>query len=366
MTQAGLDIPSRLEVIRRHKDAGGRVAAVYPIHYPRALLRAFGILPVEVWGPPGVNTGPGDVHLQAYTCGIIRNGLSFLLSGGLDPVDVIVVPHGCDSLQGLGSVLIDFIQPRQPVLTLYLPRGDGSDGGNAIEFFAAEFRSAFEALGRITGKEPDRGALLAAIEIEERAAERAAALLRTRRRLPLDDRSFYSLLRAREFLPAEDFEALAAGALAAGSGEAQDGTPVVLSGIVPEPSEVLDVINQAGGFVAGDDLVCTGRRVYPPGADADPFRRMAQGILAASPDSTRGSSVDRRAAHLLRLCEEAGARGVVFYNVKFCEPELFYHPQIRKRLSGAGIRSVVIEGDLTGQLPRQTVTRIEAFLESLQ
>jgi len=89
-------------------------AAVYPIHHPRALWPAFGILPEEVWGPPGVDTGPGDAHLQAYTCDIIRNGLSFLLSGGLDETDLVVVPHGCDSLQGLGSVLLDFVRSHKP------------------------------------------------------------------------------------------------------------------------------------------------------------------------------------------------------------------------------------------------------------
>jgi len=359
-------IPSRQEVIGRHKAAGGLVAAVYPIHYPRALLRAFGVLPVEVWGPPGVSTGPGDVHLQAYTCGIIRNGLSFLLSGGLSPTDIIVVPHGCDSLQGLGSVLIDFIKPSQPILTLYLPRGDESRTEKAIGFFADEFRSAHASLGRITGRAPDDAALLAAIEVEERAAALGAALLRERRRIALEDREFYRLLRAREFLPAEDFEPLAADALASLSSDPRPGTPIVLSGIVPEPAEVLEIINRAGGVVAGDDLVCTGRRIYPPGGNGDPFRRMAEGILSACPDSTRGSSVDSRIAHLRRLCEEAGAKGVVFYNLKFCEPELFYHPQIQQGLSEAGIRSVVIEGDLSDHLPRQTVTRIEAFLETLQ
>ncbi len=99
------------------------VAAVFPIHYPRELLRAFGVLPVEVWGPPAVEADYGATHLQPYLCSIVRNGLSFLLAGGLDVVDLLVVPHACDSLQGLGSILLDFVTPRQPVLPIYLPRG---------------------------------------------------------------------------------------------------------------------------------------------------------------------------------------------------------------------------------------------------
>ncbi len=43
---------ARTSVIKDIKNRGGSVAAVLPIHYPRALLRAFDIYPIEVWGPP--------------------------------------------------------------------------------------------------------------------------------------------------------------------------------------------------------------------------------------------------------------------------------------------------------------------------
>ncbi len=55
-----IEIPSRGEVIASHREAGGKVAAVLPVHNPRALLRAFNLLPVEVWGPPGMDTTAGD------------------------------------------------------------------------------------------------------------------------------------------------------------------------------------------------------------------------------------------------------------------------------------------------------------------
>ena len=118
-----LNIPDRLGVIDAHHEQGGLVAAVLPIHYPRALWRAFGVLPVEVWGPPGADPSPAAAHLQSYLCPIVQHALGFYLAGGLDIVDLIVVPHACDSLQGLASVLLDFISPRQPVIPLYLPRG---------------------------------------------------------------------------------------------------------------------------------------------------------------------------------------------------------------------------------------------------
>ncbi len=356
-----MEFPSRKEVIQKQKERGGKVAAVFPIHYPRALFRAFDILPVEVWGPPGQEPTGADAHLQAYTCSIVRCGLSFLLRGGLDLVDLIVVPHACDSLQGLGSVLLDFVKPKMPVLPFYLPRQAGDAG---VAYLAQELTTLSDRLSEICKREVKDGELMEAICREEAADGFLVQLFDERRNLSLTDREFYSVARSREYLPLDDFEKTAESAL--GQKGSVSGIPIMLSGIVPEPMEILDCIAKAGGVVVADDLACTGRRLYPVGWSPKPFRRMAERILNAPPDSTRSSPVEERVRHIRGLCGRHGVRGIVFYNVKFCEPEMFYLPQLRKELVDSGIRSVEVEGDLSERLGHQQVTRIEAFLETLQ
>lgn len=356
-------VPSRSDAIRAFREGGGGVAAVFPIHSPRALFRAFGLLPVEVWGPPGVETGEGDAHLQAYACSVVRLGLSFVLEGGLRDAAVLLVPHACDSLQGLGSVLLDFTKPRPPVLAYYLPRG-GRDCDT--DYLAAELRALSGRLAEITGRSPSDAALHAAIEQEEAADALLARLHRERARLPFDDRELYRVLRAREYLPAERFVDLAASALgAAGDGGTRAGVPLILSGIVPEPAELFDVLAGAGARVAADDFACCGRRLYPAGTSRDPFRRVAEGILGGPPDPTRGSPIGARVDHLRGLAADTGARGVIVYTVKFCEPELFDVPLLRKGLEEAGLPSTTIEVDVADRLPHQVVTRLEAFVEML-
>ncbi len=353
-------IPSRTETLRAWKAQGGGVAAVLPIHYPRALLRAFGLLPVEVWGPPRVDPAPGAAHLQPYVCSIVGNALSFLLSGGLDGTDVIVVPHACDSLQGLGSLLLDFVRPRQPVFPFYLPRGRRESD---LQFLTEEFRALYGKLAAATGRAPSEAELMESIRREEEADGLLTELHRRRRALPLTDIAFYRLVRAREYLPAEAFSALARAVLDAPPTDPRAGVPILLSGIVPEPMALLDAVAEMGGVVVADDLACCGRRLYPSGASPDPFRRMAERILNGPPDPTRGSPIAERLRHLVGMARETGARGVVFYDVKFCEPELFDLPLLRRGLQEAGLPSVHIEVDLNDPLSGQTLTRIEAFLE---
>jgi len=365
-------IPRRLEVARAHKDRGGLVGAVLPIHYPRALLRAFDILPVEVWGPPRVDVSYGAAHLQPYVCSIVRNALSFLQTGGLDVADLIIVPHACDSLQGLASILIDFVRPRQPVIPLYLPRGRRESDA---AFLADEFRSLYRRLEEITRRSPSNADLMASIRREEAADELLGQLHQRRMNLSLAPIEFYRLIRAREYLPAEMFSDLARAAQApspgpspaeAGEGsESRKGIPILLSGIIPEPMSLFESIAEMGGVIVADDLACCGRRLYPPGKSEDAFLHMAEGILGGPPDSTRGHSIQERLDHLMRLCQASGAGGVVFYDVKFCEPELFDLPLLRKGLQEAGVPSVAIEVDLNDPLSHQSLTRIEAFLEMM-
>lgn len=355
-------IPSRSEIIGDYRRRGHLIAAVLPIHYPRALLRTFNVLPIEVWGPPGVDASHGSAHVQPYFCSVVRNALSFLKSGGLDVADLLVVPHACDSLQGLGSVLLDFVKPRQPVIPLYIPRGEHA---RAVEFLADEFRWLYGQLERIAHRSPSDSDLMESIWREEAADTLLVQLHQNRKDLQLDDFQFYHLIRTREFMPAETFSQMASRALECHSGANHDGVPIILSGIVPEPMEIFESITKLGGVVVADDLACCGRRLYPPGQSDDPYLRLAERIIGAPPDSTRGNSIQERLEHLHAMIETSGAKGVIFYPVKFCEPELFDLPDLRKGLQNLGVPSLTLEVDLNDPLSNQALTRIEAFFEMI-
>jgi benzoyl-CoA reductase/2-hydroxyglutaryl-CoA dehydratase subunit BcrC/BadD/HgdB len=305
----------------------------------------------------------------------------------LEVVDLLLVPHACDSLQGLGSLLIDFIKPRQPVLTLYVPRGQRDSD---VDYLANELRAIYRRLEAITGRSPSDPELVDAIHREETADALLAELHRDRQRLPLADEAFYRLIRSREYLPAEDFIEIAQSGRAgfqtrhtrrdgpesrAGFhtrhsqrdlNPALQGIPVILSGILPEPMSLFVALAEMGGRVAADDLACCGRRLYPAGQSADPFRHMAERIVGAPPDPTRGSPIQERLDHLLRLIEVSDAKGVVFYGIKFCEPELFDLPQLRQGLREAGIPSLALEVDINDQLSQPVLNRLAAFLEMIQ
>lgn len=355
-----VDIPTRKQVIAAIKQAGGSVAAVMPIFYPRELLRAYGIYPIELWGPPNIRS-QGQEHFQSYACPIARNANSFLQQGGLAEVDLMLVPHTCDTLQGMGSVLLDFVKPAFPVLTLYHPRGQrDSDLG----FLINELKRLTQQLEVITGKQPTNAVLEQAIARELEADQSLKLFYQQRWQYALSDLDFYRVVRAREYLPAEDFCRLLA-SLPKGNQQAE-GVGIALSGIVCEPMSLFSEINQLGAFIAWDDLACGSRRLYQTAFSGTPLEQIAQRLLHTVPEPTKGISVGARIEYLLTQMQQHGAQGLLVYDVKFCEPELFDLPHIKKAMAEEGIPYLYMEHELDGSLSEQMLTRIGAFIEVMQ
>ncbi len=358
-----ITIPSRIDTLKNFKKDGCQVAAVLPIHYSRALLRAFNILPVEVWGPPNIPTGPGASHLQTYVCSICHNALSYLQQGGLDLADFIFVPHACDSLQGLGSMLLDYVKPTQPVIPIYIPRGKRPSD---LEFLASEFKLIYDRLLEITGRQPSAIELHERIDREELADAHLLRLHHQNRYLPLTNSEIYQIIRSREYLPAEEFIRIAEDVLAQSGDTPRPGIPILLEGILPEPSNIFETLTEFEAAVVGDDLASCRRRTYPASNRQNPFERMAERILNAPPDPTRGSAIQDRFEFLSKMASQSSAQGIVFFIVKFCEPELFDIPILRQELKTVGLPSILIETDLNTQLSQQIRTRLGAFLEMIQ
>ncbi|MBI2059461.1 MAG: 2-hydroxyacyl-CoA dehydratase [Nitrospirae bacterium] len=344
-----------------------KIAAVMPYHYPRALLRAHGIHPIEVWGPPGVDSSAGNQHFQAYTCALVRQAASFLIGQGPGMIDLVLIPHNCDALQGMGSVLRDFAGLPSPVLTVYLPKGRREAD---LQYLSKELRRLATVLGEISGRSPSDTELCEAIAIESAADEVFSDACLHRRRYPVSDRTFYQALRSREYLPpgqfVEFFRSLPA--------NPQDGDPVpsrvklLLSGIVPEPMDLFDRLNEMGAEVVSDDLACGSRRLYrtPHNGPQDPYDLMAATLMGVPPDPISGAPIPDRIEYLLARVRESGARGVLVYDVKFCEPELFDLPQVRDALTSAGFPFLYVEHELGATLSGQALTRMEAFVEMLR
>ena len=354
----------RAAAISAQKKLGRKTVVVLPVHYLRELFTAMDVHTVELWGPPGPPRGPDAGRIPSYACAVVRNALAFLASGGADAVDAALFPHTCDSIQGLATVAPDFGGWGKPALRYLHPKG--GDGPAARAFVRAELARLADGLAELTGRPLEPPRLAAAIGLHARIDRLRGVLLSRRAFLPMGDRDLYRLLRRGEFLwPGDHLAELEVAARGLGEERMQRGVPLMVTGYVPEPMTLLDSMASTGAFIAADDYAAVGRRVpaAPMDDNGDPLDTLAAKAFAMPPCPTRGGDQDVRMEYLETLYRRSGAAGLIVHVQKFCDPELFDVPAIRRRFARIGAPLLYLEGEMEVSISGQVVTRLEAFVE---
>jgi benzoyl-CoA reductase/2-hydroxyglutaryl-CoA dehydratase subunit BcrC/BadD/HgdB len=144
------------------------------------------------------------------------------------------------------------------------------------------------------------------------------------------------------------------------------GKRVILTGIMAEPNELLNLFAENDLAVVADDLAQESRqfRVDAP-EGSDPLERLARRWSLMEGCSLLFDPQKKRRFMLRDLVKESGADGVVACIMKFCEMEEFDYPIYRKTLDEAGIPVLHLEMDIIGQSLEQARTRIQSFAEML-
>ncbi len=358
---------TRKEYLLAQKEEGWHVFGVFPALYPKEIFWAFKIIPAEIWDPP-VSLIQSGRHLQAYICSVVQLGLEFILQGKGDLLDGYLFPHTCDSIQNLASVVNDFVKDGRTCHHFYHPKAPYRPESRV--FYTAQLSALIKALEDRFGP-LDRQKLVQAVETGRRISQQVDHVyrLRARGKLAVSNEEFYRILRSGEYLSPHDYlETL--NTLAAHESETgkQAKTRVVISGVLPNPPEILGLLDDLGVTVAGDDFLAVGRRLAPVGeetAEKDPLTILTDSYFRLPPCSTKGSAIAERAELLFDMARETNAKGIIFWQVKYCEPELFDVPFLSEELKKRNLKVLVLDTELNHGLTGQISTRIEAFIEML-
>jgi len=145
--------------------------------------------------------------------------------------------------------------------------------------------------------------------------------------------------------------------------------PVYLSGHMchaPKP-EIIDMIEDCGARIVNDDLFVGWRFIH---ADMDekvtPLEAMANWYLEKNrrlPCPTRTMQGVDWEDYLLAEVERSEAEGLVILLVKFCEPHMYFYPEIKEAFEGRGIPHLLIETEHEEMPIEALKTRVETFVE---
>ncbi len=119
--------------------------------------------------------------------------------------------------------------------------------------------------------------------------------------------------------------------------------------------------------MVADDLAQESRqfRTDVPDGDEEPLLRLARQWSLIEGCSLAYDPQKKRVEMLIELVKTAGADGLIFCMMKFCDPEEFDYPIIAEQFEAAGIPLLYLEIDQQQQSLERERTRIQSFAEML-
>lgn len=334
-----------------------RRIAWFCAYTPVELLLAAGLQPGRSFGDPE-RIGDSDALLHPAICPYVRACLAQAMREG-GPHHAVFV-NSCDGMRRLHDAWRDLF-PHDFVFLLDLPRNVGRPGQRML---AGEFRRLLAALRSFLGREVSRDDLLSACRTREEL--RLSYLRRA------EGASGPSRLRLAQYLqssPGNAADGTATWEPADTVGKQGCGVPVLLTGNLLNPAGMVALLEEAGARVVWADL-CNGDRAYDFSAlvEGESLEEVLDGLAAAyleRPPCARMLDAERRYRILAENARRAGAQGIVYASLKFCDSYLYDFPRARDRLRREGFPVLRLESDYSDGHAGQVLTRVEAFLEMI-
>lgn len=363
-----------LQYAQEWKRRNGRpVVGVLPMNFPAELVDAFGALPLLLQEDDEQVT-VGLSRVFNFYCGYNRSLTDQTLKDRLRFLDAVMLGDHCVQILGTADAMRAH-QPDVPVLydqlvsTINVPWAH-SESCRVL----GELKSQ---LASVLGSEASEQALRDSIGVfnHNRQLLRKLYRLRMEGKLALSASCVMHIVKASMVMDRREHSRLLESLLEQVGAKPVDigeKIPLYLSGHMchAPKAELLDLIESCGGVVVADDLF-TGYRYISTDMEenGEPIAAMASWYLARNkrvPCPTRSAREYDWDEFLVDAVSASSAQGVIILMVKFCEPHMYYYPDIKERFEAHGIPHLMIETEHEEMPIEGLRTRLETFFEVMR
>ena len=345
---------------------GKPAVGCFPLFVPEELVYAAGFLPVGLWG--GVSSfQQSNRYIQSFACSILRANLELGLSGQYDFLKAALIPTQCDTLK---CVCENFkvAVPKVPVIGVTIPQNRTIQAAHGQ--LLDEFDYLTQALKAVQTPDCKPMPLEEAFAVYE---DYRAVMMDFIRTVPdylntITPKVRHLILKAAWFMDKKRYTETMRELLAALKQQPKEpfqGKRFLVTGIMLDAEPVLDLLEELQIAVV-DDLLCHESMQFrtPTRGEGSASSRLAYRFLDLKGASPLYEPQKPRGAQLVQMAQETKADGVLFCLMKFCDPEAFDQPLVKKDLAAHGVPMVSIEHDQLVESVGQLRTRLQGFLET--
>ncbi len=328
---------------------GGNAIGILPVYFPKEILHAAGVLPVELYGGGDmIEVVKGDSFFQSYICHIPRSMIDLGMSGKLDEISGLICPFTCDVIRNFSGVW-RILFPDKYSRFFDQPQNFNKEIGG--EYLISQLKEVIEFLEQI-GKTVTNESLNRSIELYNLNRELIRKLYNMRAEKPWQIPTYeaYLLMRAGGIMEVEEFNQMLdqyMDTVQKIERKPLDNVRVVISGAFCEqpPLNFIKIIELAGCYVVDDDFLL-GNRYLDRDVEAgdNPLKSLSYAYLNSKvPSSCRFEEYKPKSEKLVRLAKSRNAEGMIFAAPSFCDPALEDQPYYQQELETENIRYISLQ-----------------------
>lgn len=347
-------------------NAGKKVVITAPVYTPEEILHSFDMVPMGAWGAD-VELRESKKYFPAFICSIVQSLVELGIRGDYEGVSAIIIPSLCDSLKVVGENW-KYAVPSIPFLPIIYPQNRKPEYGK--EFTKKGYETIITELEKISGKTFDDSKLAESIRIynEHNALMREVSdVLAEHPEISAAERS--AVFKSAFFMLKEEHSRMVRELIKVLK-EQVPGTPkikIMTTGILADSPSLLEIINKNGLQIVADDVAAESRQYRTDAKeDSTALYSLAGKFCALDNCSVLYDVEKKRIDLIIETAKRLGAKGILMVLTKFCDPEEFDYPLIKKACEAAGIPIILIEVDRQMGNYEQAGTMIETFKDMLE
>ena len=349
-------------------ETGKGAVGIMPIYAPEEMVHATGYLPMGIWGAQGKQISKARTYLPAFACSIMQQIMELQCEGAYDDLAAVLFSVPCDTLKCLSQKWKGANAVKVIVFTH--PQNRGLEAAN--QFLVTEYELVKKQLEAYLGVKITNAALENSIAIynENRAVMREFVKVAADYPQVISAVDRHAVFKARQFMLKEKHTALVKELIEeikAMPVQPWDGKKVVVTGILLEPNQVLEIFDEFKLAIVDDDLAQESRQIRVDVLDGEegPLYRMAKAWQQMYGCSVATDTKKGRGKMLMNKVAATGADAVIIAMMKFCDPEEWDYPVMYREFEEKGIKNLMFEVDQELTSFEQVKTRLQSFVEML-
>lgn len=355
-------------IIETKKQSGKQLVGCFPIYVPEELVYAAGALPIGMWG--GSKTGSkADSYLQSFCCSIMRANTEQSLAGDYNMLSAVIMTAYCDTLKCMIENWKAAVSHLNIIPVVY-PQNRKTDSGK--KFFKEELNRVKGELEKILKVEITDEAIEEALEVYEEYRKTMREFTSRISDFPetFDAATRHQVIKAAYFMDKKDYMQEIKEILKGLEKEKKEDKTrkkkIILTGLMAEPTVMLDLFTENDMYVVSDDLAQESRQFRTEAPKEGTWSERIAKRLAMQDGCTFLYDCEKsRGQKLIQTVKNCGADAVIFCQMKFCDPDEFDYPIVKKELEAAQIPMLYIEFEQQMESVGQLRTRIQSFAEML-